>query len=101
MGVPTSEVGYTPAMPTREDYEVHKGHVVGEKKKGTVTARKGFWKSLSLQRFPFYFYTAAEAYSRLCYFFRASLSPFDRCEEAEGGGESVSAVGNSGSLSLQ
>ena len=33
MGVPTSEVGYTPAMPRREDHEVHKGHVValGEK----------------------------------------------------------------------
>ena len=28
MGVPTSEVGYTPAMRRREDYEVHKGHVV-------------------------------------------------------------------------
>jgi len=27
MGVPTSEVGYTPAMPRREDHEVHKGHV--------------------------------------------------------------------------
>jgi len=24
MGVPTSEVGYTPAMPRRKDYEVHK-----------------------------------------------------------------------------
>jgi hypothetical protein len=24
MGVPTSEVGYTTAMPRREDYEVHK-----------------------------------------------------------------------------
>ena len=24
MGVPTSEVGYTPAMPKREDHEVHK-----------------------------------------------------------------------------
>ena len=35
MGVPTSEVGYTPAMPRREDHEVHKGHVVAldEKKK--------------------------------------------------------------------
>ena len=34
MGVPTSEVSYTPVMPRREDYEVHKGHVValGEKK---------------------------------------------------------------------
>ena len=28
MGIPTSEVGYTPAMPRREDHEVHKGHVV-------------------------------------------------------------------------
>jgi len=28
MGVPTSEVGYTLAMPRREDDEVHKGHVV-------------------------------------------------------------------------
>ena len=25
MGVPTSEVGYTPAMPRRKDHEVHKG----------------------------------------------------------------------------
>ena len=28
MGVPTSEVGYIPAMPRREDHEVYKGHVV-------------------------------------------------------------------------
>ena len=28
MGVPFSEVGYTPAMPRREDHEVHIGHVV-------------------------------------------------------------------------
>ena len=28
MGVPTSEVGYTPAMSKKEDHEVHKGHVV-------------------------------------------------------------------------
>jgi hypothetical protein len=35
MGVPTLVVGYTPAMPRREDHEVHKGHVGalgGEKK---------------------------------------------------------------------
>jgi len=35
MGVPTSEVGYTSAMPRREDHEVRKGHVGhwgGEKK---------------------------------------------------------------------
>jgi hypothetical protein len=28
MGVPNSEVGYIPAMPRREDHEVHMGHVV-------------------------------------------------------------------------
>ena len=33
MGVPTSEVGYTPAMPRREDHEVHKGNVVALGKK--------------------------------------------------------------------
>jgi len=27
MGVPTSEVGYTSAMPRREDHEVRKAHV--------------------------------------------------------------------------
>ena len=34
MGVPNSEVGYTPAMTRSEDHEVHKGHVevLGEKK---------------------------------------------------------------------
>ena len=33
MGVPASEVGYAPAMPRREDHEVHKGHVVALEKK--------------------------------------------------------------------
>ena len=33
MGVTTSEVGYTPATPTREDYEVRKGHVVALEEK--------------------------------------------------------------------
>jgi len=28
MVVPTSEDGYTPGMPRREDHEVHIGHVV-------------------------------------------------------------------------
>jgi len=37
MGAPTSEVGYTPAMPRREDDEVHKGHVVALKKKTVHT----------------------------------------------------------------
>ena len=37
MGVPTSEVGYTPAMPRREEHEVHKRHVVAlEKKKKLI-----------------------------------------------------------------
>jgi hypothetical protein len=40
MGVPTSEVGYTPAMPRREDYEVHKGHVVA------LDQKKYLFKSL-------------------------------------------------------
>ena len=38
MGVPTSEVGYTPAMPRREDHEVHKrtcGGIGGRNKKKT------------------------------------------------------------------
>jgi hypothetical protein len=36
MGVPTSEVGYTPAMPKKEDHEVYEGHVVAlEEKKIT------------------------------------------------------------------
>ena len=33
MGVPTSKVGYTPAMPRMEDHEFHKGHVVALDKK--------------------------------------------------------------------
>ena len=35
MGVPTSEVGYTPAMPRREDHEVHRRTYggIGRKKK--------------------------------------------------------------------
>jgi hypothetical protein len=32
MGFPTTEVGYTPVMPRREDHEVHKGHVVALEK---------------------------------------------------------------------
>jgi len=43
MGVPTSEVGYTSAMPRREDHEVHKRtrDDIGKKKKicGTLTAK--------------------------------------------------------------
>jgi len=32
MGAPTSEVGYTPAMPRREDHEVHKDKKIYSKK---------------------------------------------------------------------
>ena len=47
MGVPTSEVGYTPAMPRREDHEVHKGH---------VAARGGGWlhKRASMLRYAYF-----------------------------------------------
>jgi hypothetical protein len=41
MGVPNSEVGYTPAMPRREDLEVQKEHVVALDKKKTITGNVG------------------------------------------------------------
>jgi hypothetical protein len=41
MGVPTLEVGYTPAMPRREDDEVHKGHVALEEKKEMLLRMTG------------------------------------------------------------
>jgi hypothetical protein len=47
---------------------------------------RGVWQSLSFQCFPFYFYSAAETYSRMRCLFCVSLSPFVRCEEAECGG---------------
>jgi len=37
MGVPTSDVGYIPAMLRREDHEVHKGHVVALEKKTLIS----------------------------------------------------------------
>jgi len=47
MGVPTSEVGYTSAMPRREDHEVRKGHVGAlDKKKDRICLHIWcFWKS--------------------------------------------------------
>ena len=39
MGAPTSEVGYNPAMPKREDHEVHKGHVVALGRGGELLSR--------------------------------------------------------------
>ena len=44
MGVPTSEVGYTPAMPRWEDHEVHKRTCGGTGKKKTLcTAHRIVW----------------------------------------------------------
>ena len=43
MGVPNSVVGYTPAMPRREDHEVHKdmgGGALEEKKKKVKTTKQ-------------------------------------------------------------
>jgi len=40
MGVPTLEVGYTSAMPRREDHEVRKGHV-GHWLKRKLNGRSG------------------------------------------------------------
>jgi len=53
MGVPTSEVGYTSAMPRREDHEIHKDmwrHWWGKKKDrerhwGTFMQQLSLWKS--------------------------------------------------------
>ena len=51
MGIPVSEVGYTPAMPRREDHEVHKGHVVAlDPKKNTMNRGSGIviWQCAAL-----------------------------------------------------
>ena len=39
MGVPTSEVGYTPVMPRSENHEVHNGHVVAMGGGGTFQGK--------------------------------------------------------------
>jgi hypothetical protein len=54
MGVATSEVGYTPAMPRREDHEVHKGHVMAlEKKKSNSLYKTHLHKNISTFTAPF------------------------------------------------
>ena len=50
MGVPTSEVGYTPAMPRREDHVVHRGHVVALGGGGDIPLLKHFESYLSFIR---------------------------------------------------
>jgi len=49
MGVPTSEVGYNPAMYRREDHEVHKGHVVALEKKSVGVLGNVFRSILDYQ----------------------------------------------------
>jgi len=44
MGIPTSEVGYTPSMPRREDHEINEGYVVALVKK--ILGRKNLTYSL-------------------------------------------------------
>jgi len=51
MGVPASEVGYTPAMPRREDHEVRKGHVEHWIKKKEKGERKKRSQLMSLEFF--------------------------------------------------
>ena len=59
MGVPASEVGYTSALPRREDHEVHKRHVVALEKKiyifflqqcGRVLLADGIQRSVEVLR---------------------------------------------------
>ena len=68
----------------------------------TINAMKGSVAVPFLQRFPIYNFLLLK-HIRECCLFCSSLSPFIRCEEeySEGGGESVSALGNNGRLSLQ
>ena len=42
MGVPNSEVGYTPAMPRREGHKIHKGHLVALEEKKKFEQRDAF-----------------------------------------------------------
>jgi len=55
MGVPTSEVGYTSAMPRREDHEVHKdmwGHWGGIKILVLVVKKQSCYRPGVAQKFP-------------------------------------------------
>jgi len=51
MGVPTSEVGYTSAMPRREDHEVRKGHVGHWIKKKKLKNRPIRWRTLYMTHY--------------------------------------------------
>ena len=51
MGAPTSEVGYTPAMPGREGHEAHKRHVVALDKKKIMTSMNYSWNEIFLTKF--------------------------------------------------
>ena len=57
MGVPNSEVGYTPVMPRREDHEVYKGHVVAlGKKKAEIKIYKAQQAELNFFLFFFFYF---------------------------------------------
>jgi len=65
MGVPTSEVGYTPAMPRREDHEVHKGHVVAlEKKKRYLYCSPNIIRVIKTRRMRLARHVARRGYRR-------------------------------------
>jgi len=49
MGVPTWEVGYTSAMPRREDHEVRQGHVGHWIKKNTSFQLNSYWFLIAYQ----------------------------------------------------
>ena len=53
MVVPTSEVGYTPAMPRKEDHEVHKGHVVALGENNNIKMHGTNVKKIKSLRFAF------------------------------------------------
>ena len=48
MDVPTSAVGYTTAMPRRENHEVHKGYVVALGRKKTSSFKHATWSKDSI-----------------------------------------------------
>ena len=62
------------------------------------TARMGILEVPSITAFPIILLFCCRSIFQVCCLFRASLTPFHRCQEAEVGGDSVSAIGT-GSVS--
>jgi hypothetical protein len=67
----------------------------------TMTAMKGSLAVPFITAFSVLLLFCCRSIFETVLFLSAAVSPFDRCEEAESEGESVCAVANSGSLSLQ